>query len=94
MAYIQKREHSSGVTTYRVRIRVKGSPEISESFPTRKLAKKWADRMEAEVRKGRYFGKDEYKERTFGEFIDRYIAQELPKNPKSERYISITLQIF
>lgn len=91
MAYIQKREHSSGVTTYRVRIRVKGSPEISESFPTRKLAKKWADRMEAEVRKGRYFGKDEYKERAFGEFIDLYIKKELPKNSKSQRKLTMQL---
>lgn len=38
--------------------------------------------MESEIRAGRYFGKEECKEKTFAEFIDRYIEKELPKNPK------------
>lgn len=83
MAYIQKRQHPSGEVTYRARIRLKGAPEMSESFPSRKKAKEWAARMEAEIKAGRYFGKEEHKERTFGEFIDRYIEMELPKNPKA-----------
>lgn len=83
MAYIEKRLHPSGSLVYRARIRVKGSPNISETFPSRKLAKEWAARMEAEIRAGRYFQKEERHEKTFGEFIDRYIEKELPKNPKS-----------
>lgn len=83
MAYIQKRVHSSGVVTYRARIRMKGAPEMSESFPSKRKAMEWASRMESEIRNGRYFGNEEHKERTFGEFIERYIALELPKNPKS-----------
>lgn len=91
MAYIQKREHPSGEVTYRARIRLKGAPEISESFSNRKTAKEWALRMEAEIKAGRYFGKEEHKERTFGEFIDRYIEMELPKNPKSLRKLKVQL---
>ena len=83
MAYIQKRKHQSGVLTYRARIRLKGAPEISESFSSRKKAVEWATRMESEIKVGRYFVRQEHKERTFGEFIDRYIEKELPKNPKS-----------
>ena len=52
MAYIEKRVHSSGRITCCARIRVIGSPDISESFPTRRAAKEWSDKMEAEVRQG------------------------------------------
>lgn len=83
VAYIEKRIHTSGKITYRVRIRVNGAPNISESFPTRRAAKEWADKMEAEVRQGRYFGTEERKERTFAELADRYLAQENPSNSKS-----------
>ena len=83
MAYIEKRTHMSGKTTYRVRIRLNGSPNISESFPTRREAKQWALKMEADVRQGRYFGRLNNKERTFAELVDRYIEQEIPKKIKS-----------
>lgn len=83
MAYIQKREHPGGNVSYRARIRIHGIPDKSATFATRTQAKIWAQKMEAEIRQGRYFPKQENKERTFGEFIDRYIEKELPKKPKS-----------
>jgi hypothetical protein len=67
MAYIQKRQHSNGSITYRARIRVAGMPDKSATFATRSQAKMWAQKMEAEIRQGRYFLKQEDKERTFGE---------------------------
>ncbi len=82
MASIQKRRKTNGEYSYRVRIRVEGAPLITETYPTRKEAFAFARRMEAEVRAGRYFGKEEDKEKTFSEFIDRYIDKELPKNLK------------
>jgi integrase len=85
MACIEKRKLSDSSFGYRVRIRQKGSPEITKTFPTRTEAVKWAQRMEADVRAGRYFGREEAKERTFAEFIDRYIEKELPKNPKEQK---------
>jgi len=39
MAYIQKKLHPSGKMSYRARIRLNGSTDISETFPTRKEAK-------------------------------------------------------
>jgi len=82
MAYIEKRVHSSGIITYRARVRQSGAPEKTSSFRTRKEATVWAQKMEAEIRAGRYFGKEEDREKTFAEFVDRYIEKELPKNPK------------
>lgn len=81
MAYIEKRKQKNGKVSYRARVRQAGSPDISQSFATRSEAIKWSQRMEAEVRAGRYFGREEDKEKTFAEFIDRYIEKELPKNP-------------
>lgn len=81
MASIQKRKKANGEFSYRVRIRVEGAPFITDTFPTRKEAMAFGRRMESEVRAGRYFGREEDKEKTFQEFIDQYIENELPKNP-------------
>lgn len=81
MAYIEKRKNSKGKVTYRARVREIGSPDISMTFKTEREATRWSQRMESEIRAGRYFGREEDRERTFAEFIDRYIEKELPKNP-------------
>lgn len=81
MAYIEKRPQKNGKFSYRARVRQAGAPDVSQSFATRSEAIKWSQRMEAEVRAGRYFGREEDREKTFAEFIDRYIEKELPKNP-------------
>lgn len=81
MASIQKRKKANGEYSYRVRIRVEGAPFTTKTYPTRKEALAFARRMESEIRAGRYFGRQESKERTFSEFIDRYIESELPRNP-------------
>lgn len=83
MAYIEKRKHPNGKTTYRARVRQAGSPDVSATFATKSEATKWSQRMEAEIRAGRYYGKEEDREKTFAEFVDRYIAIQLPKNKKS-----------
>jgi hypothetical protein len=85
MAYIEKRKQSTGAVTYRVRVRQRGAPALSSSFRTKREAIAWAQRMEAEVRGGRFFGAEDGREKTFAEFIDRYIQNELPKNPKAYR---------
>lgn len=83
LAYIQQRAYPDGTTTYRIRVRIKGMPDKSATFSKKAQAKAWGQKMEAEVRNGRYFSRQEDKERTFAEFIDRYIENELPKKPKS-----------
>lgn len=83
MAYIEKRKQKNGKVSYRARVRQAGSPDVSQSFATRTEAVRWSQRMEAEIRAGRYFGREEDKEKTFAQFIDRYIEKELTKNPKA-----------
>lgn len=83
MAYIQKRVHASGKVTYRARIRVDGAPEMSQSFPSRKEAKKWSVSMEADIRAGRFFGRQKEKKKKFGDLVDRMIDEVLPNNPDS-----------
>ena len=85
MAYIQERDHPNGSKTYRVRVRIKGMPDKSATFSKKTQAKAWGQKMEAEIRNGRYFSRQEDKERTFAEFIDKYIEYELPKKPKEAR---------
>lgn len=58
-------------------------PDKSATFSKKTQAKAWGQKMEGEVRNGRYFARQEDKERTFAELIDKYIENELPKKPKS-----------
>ncbi len=81
MAYIEKRIHASGKISYRARVRQAGAPDVSTTFRTRAEAVKWSQRMESEIRAGRYFAREEDRKKTFAQFIDRYIEKELPKNP-------------
>lgn len=49
MASIQKRKKANGEYSYRVRIRIEGSPLITETYPTRKEAAAFTRRMESEI---------------------------------------------
>jgi integrase len=85
MATIQERRDSSGKTSYRVQVRIKGSPPQSASFPKLTEARKWAQRTEADIRTGRYFPANEARRHTLGEAVDRYIEQVLPKKRPATR---------
>lgn len=82
MACIDKRVHSTGKITYRVRIRIHGMPPQIASFPTRTSAKEWARQKENELKQVQYFPHNPGK-KTLADLLDLYIERELPKNPKS-----------
>jgi len=84
MANIEERKTKNGETRYRVKVRIKGHPHEIASFTTKTDAKKWAAQTETAIRQGKYFGTREARRRTLGEAIDRYIADVLPRKPKSE----------
>ena len=71
MATIEKRT-ADGKTTYRVKIRLRGYPSESATFERMSDAKAWAQKIESDMRAGRYFG--EAKRHTFGELADKYLA--------------------
>ncbi|MBP9838748.1 MAG: site-specific integrase, partial [Proteobacteria bacterium] len=73
MASIQERVSSDGKVSYRVQIRIKGQPTISETFNRKTDAKRWAEMTEAEVRDKKYFRKAESKNKTLNDAISRYL---------------------
>lgn len=88
MAYIEERilpaeTGKKAKTVYRARIRIKGKPEVSETFNSKSKAVAWAKKMEDNIREGRLLLRKEDLERTFADLIDRHIENELPKKPKS-----------
>jgi integrase len=88
MATIEKRVDSTGFTTYRVKVRLKGYSQETASFHRRTDAKHWAANIESAMREGRHFNKPESKVRTLGESIERYQKEVLPnlKDQSNRRY--------
>ena len=84
MASIQKRISKTGVTSYRVEVRLKGFPAQRATFHRLTDAKRWAQTTEAAIREGRHFATIEAKRHTFGEMIDRYLRDVLPTKPKCD----------
>lgn len=79
MAAIRERKKADGSAVFHVQVRQSGFPSRTASFPTRRLAERWAKTIEAEMIEGRHFRTVESRRRTIGEAIDRYMADELPK---------------
>ncbi len=79
MATIEQRRTVDGVTTYRAKIRLKGSPAQTASFPRLTDARRWVQATEAAMREGRYFKNSEAKRHTLADAIDRYVREVLPQ---------------
>jgi integrase len=85
MATIQERMSKDGKEkTFRVIIRLKGSPPQSATFDRITDARKWATQTEAAIREGRYFKTSEAKKHTFGEMIDRYLRDVVPTRERHQ----------
>lgn len=78
MATIQKRTTQAGKYSYRVQIRLKGSPPQTATFERLTAARKWAQQTESAIRDGRYFKTTEAEHHTLAELIDRYRKDVLP----------------
>lgn len=81
MATIEERNNDDGSVSYRVKIRLKGRPQVSETFSRKTDARIWAQRTEAELRRGRSFGL----RRTVAQAIDHYLKHDLPLLAESDR---------
>lgn len=79
MASIRERQKGDGTSVFHVQVRQAGFPSRTASFPTRRLAERWAKTVEAEMIEGRHFRTAEGRRRSIADAIDRYIAEELPK---------------
>lgn len=78
MATIEKRPDGSGATSYRVKVRMKGHPIQSATFPRLTDAKRWAAQVETAIREGRHFATTEAKRHTVGDLLDWYARDVLP----------------
>ncbi len=87
MATIEKRITDKGETSFRVKVRLKGHPSQTATFGRITDAKKWAGKVEAAIREGRYFKTVEAKRHTLSELIDRYTAHVLTHKSKSRTVI-------
>jgi integrase len=70
MATFEKRISGDGKTTYRAKVRLKGLPSESATFARLTDAREWAQRIESDMKAGRYFGGA--KLHTFKELADEY----------------------
>lgn len=86
MASIQERKDAAGKIHFRVQIRLRGFPPEQATFERKTDARKWAAQTEAAIREGRYFKTVEGRRHTFGEMIDRYIANVLPRKKQNSRH--------
>jgi integrase len=79
MPTIRERTKVTGERVFHVQVRMIGFPTRTASFPTRRLAERWAKTIEAEMIEGKHFRNVEARRRTLGEAIDRYLAEEMPR---------------
>ena len=79
MASFKTRKRKDGTPIITVQVRMRGYPARTASFPTDRLAKRWAKVTEASMIEGRHFKNVASRRRTFGQAADRYLADEIPK---------------
>jgi integrase len=82
---IEPRTSSSGVVTYRVRVRLKGHPQVSETHKRLTDARKREKEIETEIRQGRYFKTLESQKHDLHDAIERY-RQELLSSLKDPQH--------
>lgn len=83
----------TGRVSYRVQIRLKGHPAVSETFRNRKDAERWAASNESAILEGRHFPRSRAQRITFAALVQRYretsLADASPsRSANSERHIA------
>jgi len=86
MATLDRRLDKDGKCVYRARVRLKGYPTQTATFPTLKEARQWAQMTEGAVREGRYFPSSEAKHHTVRDMLARYQRDVLPRKRHSTHY--------
>jgi integrase len=89
MATIEKRITGEGKTTYRAKVRLKGFPAETATFDRLTDAREWAERIQSDMKSGRYFGGA--KLHTFDDLAKEYekAARELRTFDARERHLKV-----
>jgi len=81
MASIEKR----GPYQYRCKVRRKGFPDVTKTFPTRAKAQEWAIKVESDQKLGSYVDRREADSVSLHEALGRYSDEYIPKLKHSKR---------
>lgn len=92
MAEIKKRfSKRKNKCTYTASIRIKGYPNITQTFERLTDAKNWASKTESDIRRGISLNELESRKHTLNELINRYIEIELPKRKSDKKKFEMQL---
>ena len=83
MATIEPRPDRAGTRHYRVKIRLRGLPSQTATFPTRAAARRWATVQEGALRERRAFPTPAVAPYTLADLLDRYRQEVLPQKSAS-----------
>jgi hypothetical protein len=92
MATIERRTGKDGQTVYRVKVRRKGAPLQTATFPKLTDARKWGQMTEGAVLEGRYLKTAEAKWHTLAELIQGRRSQLVTTTLKN--HISFLYQFY
>jgi hypothetical protein len=92
MATTGRRVTNDGKTIFRVKVRHKGAPALTATFPRLTDARKWAQVTKGAVLEERHFKTAEAKRHTLADLTDRYLREFLPSKSPSSIYMQ-TLQL-
>jgi len=84
MATIEERRNDDGTRGYRVKIRLKNFPTVSETFERKTDARRWAEKTETAMREGRHFPERRKQTKTVAELADRYIREVCPEKKRGD----------
>jgi integrase len=92
MATLESRRSADGAVSWRVRVRIKGQPEVTASFSRKTDAARWAQATEASIRERRYFKHSEASKHSVAEMIERFLEHEMARLPKVRRMMTHQLK--
>ena len=90
MASINVHKARDGKITYYVRVRRKGEPIQTATFPSRKLALEWAKVVEGQMIEGRHFPTKK-PQHMLQELLDRYVVDILPRKTEESQGSQISV---
>lgn len=78
MATITRRDTQSPEHRWQAKVRLKGFPRQSQSFPTKVQAENWANAVETEMRRGTFVDTAAARETTLGDLLQKYAKRVSP----------------
>ncbi|AOJ68310.1 MULTISPECIES: tyrosine-type recombinase/integrase [Burkholderia] len=87
MATITRRDTHSPEHRWQAKVRLKGFPVQSKSFPTKAEAENWAQSIEAEMRRGTFVDTAAARATTLGDLLQRYAERVSPTKKSGEQEV-------